>query len=113
MVGAFLEDAGAILEAAQCAAAATSNPANFTILTGPESGIHMLVDSDWPLDSLQAHYGSSTIYRVNHAHGRVVVEGRRGVCRCRLESEHPQAVARRLLAGPYLLGLERSSTQEG
>jgi hypothetical protein len=106
-VGAFLEDAGAILEAAQCATEATSDPANFTILMGPEGGIHMLTDSDWPLASLEAHHGARTIYRVNHARGRVVVEGRCGVHRCRLESEHPQAVARRLLAGPRLIGLER------
>ena len=112
-MGAFLEDAGAILEAAQCATGATSDPANFTIMRGREGGIHMLTDSDWPLASLEAHYGASTIYRVNHAQGRVVVEGRHGVRRCRLESEHPQAAARRLLAGPYFIGVERSNTHEG
>jgi hypothetical protein len=101
-VGAFLEDAGAILEAARCATGATSDPANLTIMMGLEGGIHMLTDSDWPLASLEAHYGASAIYRVHHEQGRVVVEGRHGVSRCRLESEHPQTVARRLLAGPFL-----------
>ena len=101
----FLEDAGAILEAAQCASLATSDPASFTILIGPEGGIHMLTDSDWPLASLEAHHGARTIYRIDHAHGQVVVEGRCGGSRCRLESEHPQAAARRLLAGPHLITL--------
>jgi hypothetical protein len=85
IVGAFLEDAGAILEAARCATGATADPANFTILIRPEGGIHMLTDSDWPLASLEAHYGARTIYRINHADGRIVVEGRCGIRRCHLE----------------------------
>jgi hypothetical protein len=101
-VGAFLDDAGAILEAAQCATGATTDPANLTIIMGLEGGIHMLTDSDWPLASLEAHYGASAIYRVNHERGRVVVEGCHGVSRCRLESEHPHTVARRLLASRFL-----------
>jgi len=84
-MGAFLEDAGAILEAAHCATEATSDPANFTTLIGPEGGIHMLTDSDWPLASLEAHHGARTIYRIHHPQGRVVVEGRCGARRCRLE----------------------------
>jgi len=99
-VGAFLQDAEAILTAAKSASGATSNPTNFTILIGPEGGIHMLADSDWPLASLEAHHGSRTLYRVSQAQGHITVEGRSGSQRCRLESEHPQAVARRLLAGP-------------
>jgi hypothetical protein len=99
-VAGFLEDAEAILNAAQCATEAGSDAANFTILIGSDGGIHVLADSDWPLASLEAHHGARTIYRVNHAQGHVAVEGRCGIRRCRLESEHPQAVARRLLAGP-------------
>jgi hypothetical protein len=98
-VGAFLDDAEAILEAAE-AAAESSNTANVTILISPQGGIHMLSDSDWPLASLEAHHGARTAYRVSQASGHVTVEGRSGNQRCRLESEHPQAVARRLLAGP-------------
>jgi hypothetical protein len=99
-VGAFLEDANAILEAADDATGATPSPANLTILIGPEGGIHMLAESDWPLASLEAHHGARALYRVSQERGQVTVEGRSGNQRCRLEMEHPQAVARRLLAGP-------------
>ena len=98
-MGAFLDDAASILEAAE-AVAESSNPSNVTILITPQGGIHMLSDSDWPLASLEAHHGARTAYRVSQASGHVTVEGRCGNQRCRLESEHPQAVARRLLAGP-------------
>ncbi len=98
-MGAFLDDAAAILEAAE-AAAESANPGNVTILISPQGGIHMLSNSDWPLASLEAHHGSRTAYRVSQTGGHVTVEGRCGNQRCRLETEHPQAVARRLLAGP-------------
>ncbi len=98
-MGAFLDDAAAILETAE-AAAESANAGNVTILISPQGGIHMLSDSDWPLASLEAHHGSRTAYRVSQTGGHVTVEGRCGNQRCRLETEHPQAVARRLLAGP-------------
>ena len=97
-MGAFLDDAESILQAAENAALATSEPANMTILIGPEGGIHMLADSDWPLASLEAYHGARTLYRINQGQGRVSVDGRSGNQRCHLETEHPQAVARRLLA---------------
>jgi hypothetical protein len=99
-VGAFLEDAESILQAAEAAAESVSNPANVTILISQQGGIHMVSDSDWPLASLEAHHGARTAYRVSQVSGHVMVEGRSGNQRCRLETEHPQAVARRLLAGP-------------
>ena len=99
-MGPLLQDAESILNAAQSAADATSNPTDFTILIGPEGGIHMLAESDWPLASLESHYGARTLYRVSQASGRITVEGRSGLARCRLQTENPQAVARRLLAGP-------------
>ena len=99
-VGRFLEDAEAILNAAETATQATPIPTNFTILISPEGGIHMLAESDWPLASLEAHHGARTLYRVSQASGRIAVEGRCGSHRCRVETEHPQEVVRRLLAGP-------------
>jgi len=98
-VGRFLKDAEAILSAAETAHDATPSPTNFTILIGPEGGIHMLAESDWPLASLEAHHGARTLYRVSQAGSHIAVEGRSGNQRCRLETEHPQTVARRLLAG--------------
>lgn len=99
-MGRFLEDAEAILNAAETATHASPSPTNFTILINPEGGIHMLADSDWPLASLEAHHGARTLYRVSQAGGRIAVEGRSGSRRCRLEAEHPKEVARQLLAGP-------------
>ena len=100
-MGTFLQDAQAILQAAESTAESVSNPANVTILISSQGGIHMVSDSDWPLASLEAHHGARTSYRVSQASGHVTVEGRFGNQRCRLETEHPQAVARRLLAGPF------------
>ncbi len=93
-MGPFLQDAESILNAAQSAAGATSNPTDFTILIGPEGGIHMLAESDWPLASLESHYGARTLYRVSQASGRITVEGRSGLARCRLQTKNPQAVRR-------------------
>src|SRR4026209_699139 len=68
----FLQDAEGILETAQTSASHT----DFTILISPEGGIHMLADSDWPLESLARHHGARTLYRVSSHSGRVSVEGR-------------------------------------
>ena len=99
-MGPFLQDAESILNAARSAAGATANPTDFTILIGPEGAILMLAESDWPLASLESHYGARTLYRVSQASDRITVEGRSGLARCRLQAENPQAVARRLVAGP-------------
>jgi len=96
-VGAFLEDAEAILNAAQCATEATSDAANFTILIGPDGGIHMLADSDWPLESLEAHHGAQMVYRVSQHKDTIRLEGKAGRRTCVLESEKLDTVARRLL----------------
>jgi hypothetical protein len=96
-VGRFLHDAEQLLETAEAASSLVDEPTNFTILIGPEGGIHMLAGSDWPLESLQVHHGARALYRVSRDRGRVAVEGRSGNQRCRLESESPSAVARRLL----------------
>jgi len=98
--GTFIRDADAIFDAAQAASDATAAPTDFTVLIGPEGGIQMLADSDWPLASLALHHGARALYRVSRSGGQVTVEGRSGTQRCRLETETPQSVARRLLAGP-------------
>jgi hypothetical protein len=99
-VGAFLDDAEAILKAAEAAAESALSTANTTILISSKDGIHIPSGSDWPLASLEAHYGARAAYRLSQVSGHVTVEGRSGNQQCRLESEHLQAVARRLLAGP-------------
>jgi len=68
IVSRFLENATNLLEAAESAAQCSNTPSHLTILLGCENGIRMIADSDWPLDSLQAHHGASMAYRVTQEH---------------------------------------------
>ena len=98
--GTFIQDAEAILDAAEAASQATAAPTDFTVLIGTEGGIQMLADSDWPLASLALHHGARALSRGSRGQGRVTVEGRSGSRRCNLQTETSQSVARRLLGGP-------------
>lgn len=68
-----------------------------TILIRQDGGIHMLADSDWPLDSLVLEHGARTAYRVSERNGSVRVEGREGLKKCVLESPGPRKIAQMLL----------------
>ncbi len=57
----------------------------------------MVVDSDWPLDSLQAHHGAQMAFRVSEQETSVCVEGRAGWKTCLLKTAKPDRVARLLL----------------
>ncbi len=57
----------------------------------------MVADSDWPLESLQAHHGAQMAFRVSQQETSVRVEGREGWKTCLLKTEKPDGVARRLL----------------
>ncbi|MBM3746847.1 MAG: hypothetical protein FJW34_13725 [Acidobacteria bacterium] len=93
----FLDDAQRIFDAAQAVSSAGQAVTELTVLIGPEGGIHLVADSDWPLERLRAERGAWSAYRVAERHGKVSVEGSRGHQVCRLESESPRQVARRLL----------------
>jgi hypothetical protein len=82
-----------ILNAAESAGACS----HMTILIQPEGAIHMIADSDWPLDSLALQHGSKTAYRVTEQYGSVRVEGREGLRTCVMESAKPAQIARLLL----------------
>jgi len=82
-----------ILDAAETAGSCS----HMTILISPEGAIHMIADSDWPLDSLTWHHGAKTAYRVSEQSGSVRVEGREGSRTCLLESSKPAQIARFLL----------------
>jgi len=82
-----------ILEAAESAGTCS----NMTILRGTEGGIHIIADSDWPLNSLTLHHGARTAYRVSGRGGSVRVEGREGMRTCLMESAQPAVIARILL----------------
>ena len=93
----FAETAASLLEAAEAAAAATAAPAEMTILFSPEGRIHMIADSDWPLDSLASHHGAQMAYRVRQSPDGVRLEGRAGNRKCFFESQKMSEIARRLL----------------
>ena len=99
VVSAFVENAANLLDAAECAVRCGDTPSHLTILLGCEGGIRMIADSDWPLESLQAHHGASMAYRVVRGPQNVRVEGRDGRRTCVFESPKPAQAARLLLSG--------------
>jgi hypothetical protein len=96
-VSRFVDNAVSILDAAESAARTGHTPSDMTILITPEGGIRMVADSDWPLDSLQAHHGAKMAYRVSERGSIVRVEGRADSRTCLFETQKPARVARLLL----------------
>jgi hypothetical protein len=86
-----------IFDAAESAAQAGQTPTDMTILISAEGGIHMVADSDWPLDSLQSHHGAKMAYRVSQNASVVRVEGRADSSTCVFETAKPERAARILL----------------
>jgi hypothetical protein len=68
-----------------------------TIVIGQEGGIRLIAETDWPLDSLQAHHGAQMVYRVRQQDGSLRLEGRAGTRTCLFESAKLNRAARRLL----------------
>jgi hypothetical protein len=89
----FAEQAANILEAAESAGSCS----HMTILIGHDRAIHMIADSDWPLDSLTSHHGAKTAYRVTENSGSIRVEAREGQRTCVMESTNPRQIAHYLL----------------
>ncbi|MEO8126887.1 MAG: hypothetical protein ABJF23_13055 [Bryobacteraceae bacterium] len=104
-MGRFTDNAANIFEAAETAARSGHELSNMTILIGQEGGLHLIAESDWPLDTLQAHHGAQMAYRVRQREQTVRLEGREGSRTCLLEFEKLNGAARRLLAAhtPYQL----------
>ena len=94
----FVENAQRIFETAASAGGAELESGDLSILIGSDGAIRMLMGSDWPLDSLEAHYGARAAYRVSRHENQVRVEGKSRNARCLLRSEPESSVARRLLA---------------
>ena len=95
----FLDNAAQIFEAAESALESGNEPSDVTILIGPEGGIRMVAESDWPLDTLQAHHGAQMAYRISRQEQTVRVQGRAGCQTCLFETARPERAARHLLAG--------------
>jgi len=108
LVSRFIANAVEILAAAENTMNAGSMPSDLTILISAEGGIHMVADSDWPLESLRQFHGSSAAYRVHPVADKVRVEGRSGSQTCQFETEKPASAARFLLnavPGYHMTGL--------
>jgi hypothetical protein len=110
-----MDNAMRILDAAESAVQSGHTPTDMTILISPEGGIHMVADSDWPLDSLQSLHGAKMAYRVSQNASIVRVEGREHSRTCLLETTKPEQAARILLnsapgywSGPRLLASAQS-----
>ena len=93
----FVDNAVEIFNAAESAVESGHTPSDMTILITPEGGIRMIADSDWPLESLEAHHGARMAYRVSQSAAHVRVEGRAGSRTCLFETEKPERAARLLL----------------
>ncbi|MBZ5632201.1 MAG: hypothetical protein LAO55_03655 [Acidobacteriia bacterium] len=98
-VNRFAEQAQNLLDAALAALDRGESCKEMTVMTvliGPDGGIQMCADSDWPLDSLMLDRGARTGYRVSSRRGSVRVEGREGLRRCVLEGATALRAARGL-----------------
>jgi hypothetical protein len=96
-VDLFLEDAERIFESAMAAAAVDPDQSEVAILLDSRRAIRIVDAAGWQLDSLQADYGATTVYRVARGASGVCLEGRSGQRSCRLRAESPAAAARGLL----------------
>lgn len=92
----FLDNAQRILEAAALAPAEAATE-SLAILIGADGGIHMVMGSDWPLDSLRTHHGAPAGYRVSRRAGLVEVEGKSRNQTCLLTSIPAISAARQIL----------------
>lgn len=89
-----------ILEAAENCARANQPSADWSILLSAGGQIEMVAASGWALESLRRERGAEMAFRVGETKGRIAVEGRTLSRTCRIESETPAALARRLLGAP-------------
>jgi hypothetical protein len=97
-VSLFWDNANKLMESAMAAVQngfASTEP--MTVLIGQEGGIHIVSQSDWPLDRLAEERGARMAYRVSHNNGRVAVDGIQGATVCHLETESEGARAARTI----------------
>jgi len=94
----FLQNAERIFETATSADGMELESGNLAILIGQDGGIRMLMGTDWPLHSLESHYGAEAAYRISRSASQVRVEGKSRSASCLLQSEPVSSIAKRLLA---------------
>lgn len=94
----FWDNAAKLMEAAvEAAGKGFSTTESMTVLIGPQGGIHLLADNDWPLDRVASERGARMAYRIERSKERVELNGVEGSTVCHLEAELPNATAKRLL----------------
>jgi len=96
-VSLFAEHVQQLLDAAQSAASEGETCSEMTILIGQDNQIHMIADSDWPLETLARDRGAKAAYRVTGQGRNIRVEGREGPRQCIMKAPHPAHTARLLL----------------
>ena len=95
----------AYVMAAPQTAEACGGGTGYSLLIRQDGSLHMVAESDWPLDRLASEHGAQRAYRVSQCGAQVCVEGRAGARRCRIETEPVAAVALRMLSTPGLYRL--------
>lgn len=92
-----MENAVKLLDAAENARQSGHGVSEMTILISAAGAIRMVANSDWPLDSLQAHHGAATAYRVTKDEEKLRIDGREGLRSCRFESADTHQTTRLIL----------------
>ena len=69
--------------------ASGEDPTETTILFSPGGSMHLVAESDWPLESLAREHGADCAFRISKRHEAVRVEGQQGTERCLLERRIP------------------------
>jgi hypothetical protein len=95
LVNAFLRNAEELFATARQDA---GEDCQFSVLVGPDGGIHMVFGSDWDLEPLRQQHGARAAYRVTRSAGSVALEGRSVGASCRLEAVRPARALLGLLA---------------
>lgn len=78
------------MEAALQAAAAGGGSESLSVLIGAGGEIHLIVDSDWPLQRLAAERGAPMAYRVTRRNGQIAISGQHGHTTCWMQTTAPK-----------------------
>ena len=94
----FLATANELLDAAASAnRVGETTSETVTVLVGRTGEISLVMNSDWPLASLERDRGAAEAYRISTRGDRLIVEGRAGDRACLLATGKPNGAARFLL----------------
>lgn len=85
----FWDNAKRLMDAAVDAATAGGHTDSLTVLIGMEGGIHLIMDSDWPLHRLAEERGAQMAYRVTNQKGWIDVAGQHGHTTCQIQTKAP------------------------